>query len=71
MVYRLCETVDIYLKMSTISHMQRSQVVEAMRLARKKGVFTAREAARQGIHSQILTRLVREGAVERRNRQTA
>jgi len=45
--------------------MQRSQIAEAMRLARKKGVFTAREAARRGIHSQILTRLVREGAVER------
>lgn len=45
--------------------MQRSQVEETLRLARKRGIFTAREAARQGIHSQILTRLVRERAVER------
>lgn len=44
--------------------MQR-QVNEILRFARKKGIFTAREAIRQGFHSQILTRLVREGAVER------
>src|SRR5574341_92012 len=50
--------------MCTISHMQR-QVNEILRFARKKGIFTAREAIRQGFHSQILTRLVREGAVER------
>lgn len=45
--------------------MQRSQVKEALKFARKRGMFTAEEAARHGIHSQILTRLVREGAVER------
>lgn len=50
--------------------MQRSQVQEALRLAWKQRVFTAEEAARHGIHSQILTRLVREGAVERIARVT-
>lgn len=45
--------------------MRRSQVHEVLSFARKKGIFTAREAIRRGIHSQILTRLVREGAVER------
>jgi predicted transcriptional regulator of viral defense system len=42
-----------------------SQIEQAIKLARKSGIITAREAARQGIHSQILTRLVREGSVER------
>jgi predicted transcriptional regulator of viral defense system len=54
--------------MSTISHMKGSQVGEVLRLARKRGIFTARDAAQQGIHSEVLTRLVREGAVERISR---
>ena len=37
----------------------------AVELARARGTLTAREAARQGIHSQALTRLVREGMLER------
>lgn len=45
--------------------MQKSRVDEILGFARKKGIFTAEEAAQEGIHSQILTRLVREGAVER------
>jgi len=48
--------------------MPRSQVEETLKLARKLGMFTAGEAARQGIHSQALTRLVREGTVERISR---
>ncbi len=45
--------------------MERTRVKETLKFARKRGVFTAGEATREGIHSQILTRLVREGAVER------
>jgi len=48
--------------------MPRSQIEEALRLARNRGVFTAGEAVQHGIHSQVLTRLVREGAVERISR---
>jgi predicted transcriptional regulator of viral defense system len=34
-------------------------------MARSQGTLTAREAARRGIHSQVLTRLVRDGTLER------
>lgn len=34
-------------------------------LARRRGVITARDAARAGIHSQQLTRLVSDGALQR------
>jgi predicted transcriptional regulator of viral defense system len=51
--------------MYTISHMRHSQVNETLNIARKRGIFTAGEAAREGIHSQILTRLIRKGAIER------
>lgn len=34
-------------------------------LARKRSILTAGEAAKAGIHRQVLTRLVREGALER------
>lgn len=33
--------------------------------ARSRGIFSAREAFSQGIHSQVLTRLVQEGTIER------
>jgi predicted transcriptional regulator of viral defense system len=45
--------------------MSQSQTEKTLRLARKMGVATATEAARHGIHSQVLTRLVREGSLER------
>jgi predicted transcriptional regulator of viral defense system len=45
--------------------MDRSQPKEALEFARKRGIFTAAEAARYGIHSQILTRLIRDGTLER------
>lgn len=48
--------------------MKKSQAEEALKLARKSGIFTAQEAARRGIHSQTLTRLFREGALERISR---
>lgn len=37
-------------------------------LARRRGVITADDAVRAGIHSQQLTRLVREGTLERLSR---
>jgi len=36
-----------------------------LRLAHKVGVITTRDATRLGIHSQFLTRLVRQGGLER------
>lgn len=36
-----------------------------MELARHRGTLTAREASREGIHPQVLTRLVRSGVLER------
>ncbi len=45
--------------------MKKSQVENILEFARKRGFFTAREAARHGIHSQNLTRLARAGKVER------
>jgi predicted transcriptional regulator of viral defense system len=51
--------------MSTLLHMGRSQTKEAIQFARKRRIFTAAKAARHGLHSQILTRLVRERSVER------
>lgn len=46
--------------MSTKSHWER-----AIALARRQGILTSREAARRGIHSQALTRLVSVGLLER------
>lgn len=39
--------------------------IRLLALARRRGVLTARDASRAGIHSQELTRLVAEGALER------
>lgn len=38
---------------------------KAIRLARSSGTITAREAGQAGVHSQVLTRLVAEGVLER------
>ena len=48
--------------------MRQSQIEKAMSLARKMGVTTAREARQYGVHSQVLTRLVGEGSLERISR---
>lgn len=45
--------------------MASSQEDRAVEIARRRGTLTAREAARRGIHSQVLTRLVRDGVLER------
>ena len=45
--------------------MGQSKAQEAMGFAGRRRMFTAHEAARHGIHSQVLTRLVRRGAIER------
>lgn len=36
-----------------------------LKMARRRGIITSRDAERAGIHSQHLTRLVREGLLER------
>lgn len=45
--------------------MRRPHRDEVLELIYKRGHITAREAAQRGIHSQVLTRLVREGTLER------
>ena len=45
--------------------MKRSNRKNLLKHARRLGVITAREAARLGVHSQLLTRLVRQGNLER------
>lgn len=42
-----------------------THATRALSLARRKGGLTAREATRHGIHRHVLTRLVREGVLER------
>jgi predicted transcriptional regulator of viral defense system len=41
-----------------------AQKTRALALATERGTLTSREATRYGIHRQVLTRLVREGALE-------
>ncbi len=43
----------------------RTQRQRAMRIAEEKAVFSSGDAARLGVHSQVLTRMVEEGALER------
>ena len=42
-----------------------TQRQRAMRVAEKKSVFSAADAALSGVHSQVLTRMVAEGRLER------
>lgn len=44
---------------------EKTQRERAIALARRHGLLTAREARRRGIHSQVLTRLVADGVLER------
>jgi len=43
----------------------KTQRQRAMRIAEEKAVFSAGDAARRGVHSQALTRMVQEGRLER------
>ena len=55
--------------MYTISHMAPiSDRERLLRLARIHQILTTRGVVREGIHRQVLTRLVREGAIERIDR---
>lgn len=45
--------------------MSRTDRARLLTLAKKRGILTAHEVAEAGIHSQELTRLVAEGAIER------
>lgn len=48
-----------------IPHMPRTDRARVLDLARRSGFVEARSVARAGIHTQVLTRLVAEGALER------
>lgn len=45
--------------------MKEPQQKSLLNLAKKRGVITSKEAAGLGVHSQILTRLVNQGTLER------
>lgn len=52
--------------MTTIYHMSaETDRQRVLTLARERGVVTTREVVQAGVHSQTLTRLVREGSLER------
>ena len=56
----------MYEELSSICHMPSATDRErALKLARREQGVTPRELAQQGIHRQILTRLVAEGRIER------
>lgn len=60
--------VDIYKQMSTLVHMAPSSATDRDRLiqlAATQDVVTTQDVVRAGIHTQALTRLVREGKLER------
>lgn len=44
---------------------EETQRERAIAFARRRGIVTSREATRRGIHSQVLTRLVADGVLER------
>jgi predicted transcriptional regulator of viral defense system len=45
--------------------MPKTQTDRALALVRSRGTLTAREATQEGIHPQVLTRLVAEGVLQR------
>src|SRR4029079_4124576 len=61
----LCETVDNHRHVSTLSHMGDGDRSRLLAMVKKRGILGARDAARAGIHSQQLTRLVAEGVLDR------
>ncbi len=62
----MCDIVDQCEQVYAYSHMDsKTQTQRALELARRQGTLTARAAARAGIHSQTLSRLVDEGRLAR------
>lgn len=61
----LWQNVDIYWNMSTLRHMTGDERKRVLELARRPGGVTSREVTEAGIHRQLLTRLTREGTLER------
>ena len=55
----------MFQQVRTLSHMSRTDRDRLLALVHRRGVITARTAARAGIHSQQLTRLTAEGVLER------
>ena len=64
----VCESVDSYQKLYTLSHMTTTDRDRLLKLARERAVITAAGVARAGIHSQQITRLVAGGVLERISR---
>ncbi len=63
---RVCgKKVDRYAQMHTLAHMSASDSDRLLALARRRGLIRAGDVTRAGIHSQALTRLVRQGRLER------
>lgn len=62
----MCETVAIGAQLYTLSHMDSKPGRERLlRLARRREIVTAADVAHAGIHSQELSRAVRESLIER------
>jgi len=58
--------VDRNAQMYALCHMpSTTQRARALKTVRERGVLTASDATRRGIHRQVLSRLVRQGALER------
>lgn len=57
--------LDICQQMSRISRVLSSQRALVLRMGRRGAVFTAAEARASGVHTSVLTRLAREGVIER------
>jgi len=61
----LCATVDKFPMLYTFSHMTSTDRDRLLNLARQRAVITTADVTRAGIHSQQITRLVADGALER------
>lgn len=57
--------VDIYSEVPTIRHMAQKSSEKVLRLARRHGSVSRQAVYAAGIHTQTLSRLVRDGALER------
>jgi predicted transcriptional regulator of viral defense system len=57
--------VDIYSEVPTIHHMAQKSSEKVLRLARRHGSVSRQTVYAAGIHTQALSRMVRDGALER------
>lgn len=62
----MCRILDTYPYMPMIVHMaKKTSTAQVIELARERGVITYQDVRERGIHSQVLTRLTRQGLLER------